>query len=630
MSDRAQRFNNLLWTIEGESAWQPEDISNPRGGIHVLRRYLDQILSEIQKTFPEVEAAYAAISGIEPGTFKPIAVIGRSLDEIPISRTSGPTTLASQVLLKMDRETVALIDNPAGFILFRGSHKIRSKVLIKLDGYGEVFGFISLDTTNADGFSKRLVEEMKLVQPGLSRVLAESVFSMRLWDATLSFDNPDANQTLQNVYESISERTLLALAATGAVIRVFDPATGRLVPVEFLGPHTSPEDDTIMEFLLSERSPGEQIAQKVFNDPMFHWTIGMLQDKKASIFSGTEISGDDEDKLRAVGIHAYGVFRLQSELSSLADTQKRVGTLSFFHRHPRRYSWRDIALANALTQRAADLIALHRQNTNLTKTRDELSRKNQELQKAYGSIELESGILTRVEVVSLLSHDLGHKALAVESGVEKFIAQVSKALRENRQFGSISNDANKLKELAFSVRKDLYNINQLFNTGTAVVIDQTFALKSVVEEVFKTLEEPLERNDLFRNIEIPESVTLLGNRSVLLQIFFNLVINSIDAQKMRRNPRRNTIHIQAALETGLGGSPVVVKFWDEGPGINQSVFPNPDKIFELGATSKSQGTGRGLPISRYLLNVYFAADMELTDPRTAHFRLRFPKLGAIR
>jgi signal transduction histidine kinase len=616
---RAEHFKERLWTMEGESAWQPLDVSTAHGGMRVLGRYLEEILNEIRNTFPEVTAAYAGIAGIEAGVFKPIVATGRGLQGIVPSRSSEANTLVSQVLLHT-ADDVVIIENPAKRPLYRGSSDIAAKAVIKLRGYGELFGFISLDTHVQQGFAPSFLDEMRYIQPALSRVLAESVFSMRLWEATFSLGNPGANQTIDDIYKSIAERTLVAFAASGAVVRVFDPNAGRLPAKEFAGPHRSKRDDEVMEFLLDPVSIGEQVAHKVFDDPQFHWTIGMLEDNRDPFFSGTAISAEDESKLREGGIHAYGVFRLESEFSSLSQTHKRIGTLSFFHRHPRRYSWRDVALAKALSQRAADLIALHRQTTRLAKTSDELLKKNKELQVAYDNIELESRVLTRVEVVSLLAHDLGHRAIAVVAAVERFIREVIKALRENKQFGSISSDAEKLREAANAVKLGLYSVNQLFSQRSNSPVEEEFHLREVVEEVFRTLEEPLERNDIVKSVTIPETIKLRGNKSILLQVLFNLVINSIDAQKMRRHPRRNTIYLDATIDS----SDVILKFWDEGPGINRAVFPDPNEIFDLGATSKPEGTGRGLPISRNLLNVYYGADMSLVDPRTAHFRIRIP------
>jgi signal transduction histidine kinase len=362
----------------------------------------------------------------------------------------------------------------------------------------------------------------------------------------------------------------------------------------------------------------------VFEDPDFHWAVGMIQDKADPFFSGTPISLENESRLREIGIQAYGVFRLESELSP-PEGSKKFGTLSFFHRHPRRFSWRDVALAKALSQRAADLVALHNQNSRLLKTRDELIEANRKLRTVYEKLQLESRILTRVEVVSLLAHDLGHKAIRAETVAERFIKDAAKALREDRQFGSIVNEADRLLEATRAVKVGLFSVNQLFHHGANLPTDEVFGLKSVIEEVFRTLEEPLQRNDMTASVNVPDSIRLHGNKDILLQVLFNLVINSIDAQKMRRNPRQNTIHVHAASESGDGDrSTIVIKFWDEGPGVNQSIFPDPNDIFELGTTSKPEGTGRGLPISRNLLNVYFGADMSIVDPRSAHFRIRIP------
>lgn len=623
MTSRSEQFVERLWLLEAESAWEPQDVKSNHGGHAVLRRYLNQVLDALTRAFPEIDAAYAAISGVVPGAFQPIAAIGRRPDDIASSRQDLPNTIVAQLLAEESTETVLYFDNPGEHPLFCGDPRNKIKIIVKLIGYGELFGFISLDSYAEDGFPRPFLEEMRFLQPPLSRVLAESTFSMRLWEVAISNERSATDQTLQSLLSKITNQALLAFAACGAVVRLYDPDTDKLPVIEFA--HGKNVDAPLIEGLIEDHSTGETVARRVFDDPEHYWTVGMLDEKRDPFFSGTRISPDEEIRLRDLGIHAYCVFRLQSEQAECEECSK-IGTLSFFHRHRRRFSWRDIALAKYLSRSAADRITLYQQTEKLKEATDRLSAANADLEQARESLLLESRMMTRVEVVSLLAHDLGHKALTVRSTFERCSNDVKKVIRDGRPFNSLQSSLTSVEDAITAITQGLRNVNQLFQHDAESSTRSTgFDLKGVVDELIGTMRDALERNNCQEQIDIPNKITLYGTRSILLQALFNLMINALEAQRTRKNPRKNTIHIAAELET-TGGAPsrAVIKFWDEGPGINQSIFPDPNKIFELGRSSKPEGTGRGLPIARNLLNAYFGADLVLTDPSTARFRISIP------
>ena len=121
-------------------------------------------------------------------------------------------------------------------------------------------------------------------------------------------------------------------------------------------------------------------------------------------------------------------------------------------------------------------------------------------------------------------------------------------------------------------------------------------------------------------LNVPPSLTVNGPRRVLTQVFYNLLINSIDAGRSRKRPRPMQVFIHAHAEA----SKVVIQFWDDGPGINRVTFPNPGDIFIIGRTTKPNGTGTGLCIARLWLGRYFDGDLQLDEPETARFRVELP------
>ena len=149
-------------------------------------------------------------------------------------------------------------------------------------------------------------------------------------------------------------------------------------------------------------------------------------------------------------------------------------------------------------------------------------------------------------------------------------------------------------------------------------------VREVIDEISQTLSAALFRSRCTIKNEVREEVTISGNRSVLLLVLFNLVINSIEAQRSRRLPKETIISFWAVKESIQQLSRVVLHMSDVGPGIDRRNFPDPNTIFELGKSSKPGGTGRGLPISRQLISAFFGGSLVLLDPDEAHFMISIP------
>jgi PAS domain S-box-containing protein len=84
-----------------------------------------------------------------------------------------------------------------------------------------------------------------------------------------------------------------------------------------------------------------------------------------------------------------------------------------------------------------------------------------------------------------------------------------------------------------------------------------------------------------------------GDRVQLQQVFLNLMLNAIDAMHEMNAPRELTIKSQRNSEDQL-----LVSVSDNGVGLPPHWA---DRIFDAFFTTKSQGTGMGLPISRSII-----------------------------
>jgi signal transduction histidine kinase len=92
-----------------------------------------------------------------------------------------------------------------------------------------------------------------------------------------------------------------------------------------------------------------------------------------------------------------------------------------------------------------------------------------------------------------------------------------------------------------------------------------------------------------------EPVTVAGDPELLQQVFFNLLVNAVQALETQEPPRL------LAVRTRVRDGSAVIEFEDNGPGVADDVA---EKVFEPFVTTKGigQGTGLGLAVARRIID----------------------------
>jgi signal transduction histidine kinase len=110
---------------------------------------------------------------------------------------------------------------------------------------------------------------------------------------------------------------------------------------------------------------------------------------------------------------------------------------------------------------------------------------------------------------------------------------------------------------------------------------------------------------------IPPPIT--ADSTELEQIFTNLFLNALDAMS-----RGGRLVIEVFEKDGW----VIVRVGDSGNGIAEDVLPH---IFEPFFSTKSRGTGMGLPVAQRIARMYEGSmEVEYSSPEGTTFRLEFP------
>ena len=126
-------------------------------------------------------------------------------------------------------------------------------------------------------------------------------------------------------------------------------------------------------------------------------------------------------------------------------------------------------------------------------------------------------------------------------------------------------------------------------------------LKDVVEDVFALARYESAQHRVTIKAEIPDDLPeIMGDRVQFQQVLLNLVLNGMDAMNSSDVVQR-TLFITGHCSTWNGNPEVVISVKDTGPGIAPH---EADHLFEPFYSTKPQGLGMGLAISRSIVEVH--------------------------
>jgi PAS domain S-box-containing protein len=125
-----------------------------------------------------------------------------------------------------------------------------------------------------------------------------------------------------------------------------------------------------------------------------------------------------------------------------------------------------------------------------------------------------------------------------------------------------------------------------------------FDLNVAILEVLALTDDEVRRNDILVETSLDADLPKVeADRIQIQQIILNLVVNAIEAMSAL-DDRRHQLAIGSARE---GAKAVRVEVRDSGPGVDAS---HAERVFEAFYTTKAEGMGMGLPISRAMIEAH--------------------------
>ena len=201
-----------------------------------------------------------------------------------------------------------------------------------------------------------------------------------------------------------------------------------------------------------------------------------------------------------------------------------------------------------------------------------------------------------------LAHDLNSPLSAVKLDIStlkkymnsnKITAEEDVVNKLNGMLNNIDNSLNSMGNIIMGIR------NQIRATGDSE--KEEFILRDVVDGIKILFRSILMKNNCQLEYDIPDDLTIYGEKNKLDRIIGNLVKNSIDAYVSIE--KKGIVKIDAYKNE----KNTIIAISDEAGGVNEEIK---DKIFKEIKTTKSEnGTGFGLYYSNTIIESSFKGKM---------------------
>src|SRR5881398_2763695 len=251
---------------------------------------------------------------------------------------------------------------------------------------------------------------------------------------------------------------------------------------------------------------------------------------------------------------------------------------------------------------------------------DITARKQAELEHERQNIELVR--VGRVAVMGELAASLAHEVnnpigaiVANASAGERLIATGKVEIGElNDLLADIAADGRRAGEIVQSIR----NMVRKGKEHHALI-----QIEGIIHDLLRIVHAEAVERDVTVSAEVDsDGGRVWADRVQLLQVFLNLTLNAFEAMSaMRPDARRLVIHAGSN-----GNGEIVVSVRDSGPGFPEGLV---EQLFEPFFSTKAEGTGMGLAISRSIIEAHGGTlSGENCDDGGACFTVRLPEAKA--
>ena len=225
---------------------------------------------------------------------------------------------------------------------------------------------------------------------------------------------------------------------------------------------------------------------------------------------------------------------------------------------------------------------------------EDRKRAEAELRRAYDRARSELARVARVTTASALTASIAHEVNQPLSGI---ITNASTCLR---MLDATPPNVDGARETARRMLRDGNRASEVITRLRALFSRKEFTLESLdlneaMREVVALSLSDLQRNRVVLQLDLADDLPkVTGDRVQLQQVILNLLRNALDAMaELRDRPRQLLIRTERQ-----DGDHVRVTVRDAGVGVDRGSI---EKLFDAFYTTKSEGMGVGLSVSRSII-----------------------------
>src|SRR5882672_5502447 len=261
----------------------------------------------------------------------------------------------------------------------------------------------------------------------------------------------------------------------------------------------------------------------------------------------------------------------------LAHSGNALGSFAMYYREPRSPSPAETRVLEMATHLAG--IAIERK----------LAREERErLRQAQAELAHINRVTTMGELTASLAHEVNQPIAAAVTNAKTCLRWLG---RDEPDVAEASEAASRLVNDVTRAADIIGRISSLFKKGA--LQRELVDVNELIQEMIVLLRSEANRYSISIRTELAEGLPkVMVDRVQLQQVFMNLMLNGIDAMKETSGGSELTIKSEA------GDGQLLISVSDTGVGLPSE---QADRIFTAFFTTKDNGTGMGLPISRSII-----------------------------